>query len=408
MKKGYMLTEFRFNLKQQRSKTMKSARLFSLGVFILIFAFSTLLYADVPQMINYQGKLTTPAGALIDSTLSMVFSIYDNEPDVSPAWAETLVVQVQKGIFSVVLGNVHPIPPALFDGTVQYLGVKAGTDPEMTPRKPMVSVPYAMNAGGGSVNCADCDDRFVNTQGPDSVYGTSSQPMLTVDNDGSGSGILVRDNGIESLNAGGYGIYASGFYGNYLKANNSSYYAAVCQASGGSSSYPGLKVYGYADITGNLSKGGGSFKIDHPLDPENKYLYHSFVESPDMMNVYNGNVILNANGEAVVELPEYFSALNRDFRYQLTCIGGFAPVYVANKISGNQFTIAGGESGMEVSWQVTGIRKDPYAEANRIQVEVEKASQDKGRYLHPQAYGVSAEYAIDYEQNRKLEDNEVE
>lgn len=148
---------------------MKPARFLPLGVLILIFAFSTLSYGAVPQMINYQGKITTPEGALIDSNLSMVFSIYDNELDPSPAWAETLVVQVEKGIFSVVLGGVHPIPNDLFDGTVQYLGVKAGTDPEMTPRKPIVSVPYAMNAGGGGVNCADCDDRFVNVQGPDSV-----------------------------------------------------------------------------------------------------------------------------------------------------------------------------------------------------------------------------------------------
>jgi hypothetical protein len=96
-------------------------------------------------------------------------------------------------------------------------------------------------------------------------------------------------------------------------------------------------------VIGNLSKGGGSFKIDHPLDPANKYLYHSFVESPDMMNVYNGNVVLDANGEAVVVLPDWFEALNRDFRYQLTCIGGFAPVYIAEEIANNQFKIAGGE-----------------------------------------------------------------
>ncbi len=40
---------------------------------------------------------------------------------------------------------------------------------------------------------------------------------------------------------------------------------------------------GNLSIAGNLSKRGGAFKIDHPLDPENKYLSHSFVESPDMM-----------------------------------------------------------------------------------------------------------------------------
>ena len=72
---------------------------------------------------------------------------------------------------------------------------------------------------------------------------------------------------------------------------------------------------GQVQVTGNLSKGGGSFKIDHPLDPANQYLYHSFVESPDMMNIYNGNVTLDDKGEAVVTLPGWFEALNRDFRY---------------------------------------------------------------------------------------------
>ncbi len=115
-----------------------------------------------------------------------------------------------------------------------------------------------------------------------------------------------------------------------------------------------------------------SFRIDHPLDPANMYLYHSSVESPDMMNVYNGNVLLDANGEAWVEMPDWFEALNRDFRYQLTCIGGFAPVYVAEEISGNRFRIAGGEAGMKISWLVTGIRHDAHAEANRTPVEQEK------------------------------------
>jgi len=93
--------------------------------------------------------------------------------------------------------------------------------------------------------------------------------------------------------------------------------------------------HGNVNVTGTLSKGGGGFKIDHPLDPQNKYLYHSFVESPDMKNVYDGVVVLDANGQAVVELPYYFGAVNKDFRYQLTCIGGFAPVYIAEEMSGS-------------------------------------------------------------------------
>ena len=151
---------------------------------------------------------------------------------------------------------------------------------------------------------------------------------------------------------------------------------------------------GDVTVYGNLSKGGGSFKIDHPLDPENKYLYHSFVESPDMMNVYNGNILLDNNGEALVELPDWFDVLNKDFRYQLTCIGGFAPVYIAEKISGNSFKIAGGTSGMEISWQITGIRQDPYANQNRIQVEVEKSEKEKGHYLHYKEYNQPIEKSI--------------
>jgi hypothetical protein len=109
------------------------------------------------------------------------------------------------------------------------------------------------------------------------------------------------------------------------------------------------RFVGAVEVTGNLSKGGGSFKIDHPLDPANKYLHHSFVESPDMMNIYNAVVTLNAQGEAVVTMPDYFEALNLDFRYQLTCIGGFAPVYVAEEIASNQFKIAGGKPGLKDS-----------------------------------------------------------
>ena len=118
----------------------------------------------------------------------------------------------------------------------------------------------------------------------------------------------------------------------------------------------GVWSQGNAHVAGTLSQTAGSFKIDHPLDPERKWLSHSFVESPDMMNVYNGNVVLDGAGKAVVELPDYFDALNADFRYQLTPIGGSAPVYIASKVSGNKFGIAGGAPGLEVSWQVTGVR----------------------------------------------------
>lgn len=144
----------------------------------------------------------------------------------------------------------------------------------------------------------------------------------------------------------------------------------------------GLDVDGNLSVTGTISKGGGSFKIDHPLDPDNKYLYHSFVESPDMKNIYDGVVKLDRDGTATVKLPDYFEALNRDYRYQLTCIGGYAQVYVKQKVKNNRFVIAGGKSDIEVSWMITGIRQDDYAKENRIIPEVSKQPAEKGNRLY--------------------------
>ncbi len=139
-------------------------------------------------------------------------------------------------------------------------------------------------------------------------------------------------------------------------------------------------------IAGNLAKGSGSFRIDHPLDPENKYLYHSFVESPDMMNIYNGNIVTDASGKAIVELPDYFEALNMEFRYQLTVIGSFAQAIISKEVASNKFEIATSTPNVKVSWQVTGVRHDAYANQNRIPNTVEKPAKNKGTYIHPKAF----------------------
>jgi hypothetical protein len=123
-----------------------------------------------------------------------------------------------------------------------------------------------------------------------------------------------------------------------------------------------------------MEKTGGSFLINHPLDPANLFLSHSFVESPDMMNIYNGSVTTDRHGLATVILPTYFEALNRDFRYQLTPLGQAAQAFVAEKVKGNRFVIKTNKPGVEVSWQVTGIRHDSYANEHRIQVEEPKPS----------------------------------
>ena len=139
---------------------------------------------------------------------------------------------------------------------------------------------------------------------------------------------------------------------------------------------------GHLNVFGQLTKGGGAFKIDHPLDPYNKYLYHSFVESPDMMNIYNGNITTDEDGLASVTMPEYFSSLNKDFRYQLTVIGEFAQAIIKNKIVDGQFVIQTDKPNIEVSWQVTGVRNDIFARENPIMVEVEKGEREKGSLLY--------------------------
>jgi hypothetical protein len=155
-------------------------------------------------------------------------------------------------------------------------------------------------------------------------------------------------------------------------------------------------------VVGTLSKQAGLFKIDHPLDPANKYLNHSFVESPDMKNIYDGVVTLDVNGEALIQMPEWFGALNRDFRYQLTCIGGYAPVYIAEGLHDNKFRIAGGTPNLAVSWQVTGIRQDAYANAHRIQVEEMKPNTERGFFLAPEVLGFPAEKQIDWARRTEL------
>ena len=124
-------------------------------------------------------------------------------------------------------------------------------------------------------------------------------------------------------------------------------------------------------IAGRLTAGSKAFKINHPLAPENKYLSHSSVESPDVMNIYNGNIISDTDGNATIVLPDYFEALNRDFRYQLTVIGKRAQATVAREIENNRFTINIDQPEVKVSWQVTGIRQDASAKGFPSSVEEE-------------------------------------
>ncbi len=202
--------------------------------------------------------------------------------------------------------------------------------------------------------------------------------------------------------SGGDGVYAYGPAGRGVYAIGTQYAVEALSTTGYGVYGQGGTWAGY--FAGNVKVSGsccsaafGSYQVDHPLDPENKYLNLDAVSSPDLMNISSGNVVLGENGEATVELPDWFEALHRDFRYQLTAIGSPAPMlHIAEKVTANRFKIAGGTAGQEVSWQVTGIRKDPYANAHRVPVEEEKPVSERGTYLHPEAYGQPEERGVDW------------
>ncbi len=635
-------------------------------LFALLCLNSSLIIAQIPQQINYQGMLSDIAGNPITGTYTFNFSIYSDGTTSTSLWTETQSVNISNGLFNIQLGFNNPIPIYLFDGTDKYLGIQVGTEPEMRPRQKLTSVGYSFKAAdavtlnglpsssfanashnhnsvyytksdvntndgtpnqtedpiswtklrdipagfadgtddGGSTTHDHFGESWVNTNpyyglsiqntggdgitgisnsnvgiigkslesgtgvlgqsesgigvagnsqqstgvygssvgigesargvhglapngigvlgfgetgisgastsgtgvsgsstgaganaigvfgeaqggygvqgnGSVGVYGTgqnsgvlgestsgfgvsgSSNNVGVVGNSyGSGeavSGVLgqapsgygVKGNG--SIGVGGessssygvygvsqssygvygfsvsdYGIWGAGMYGTAGSGDIGLYglgkYYGIAANGGDAGVYgfssTGYGVYGFTNsgtaggfdgnvnIWGTLWKSGGAFRIDHPLDPANKYLQHSFVESPDMKNIYDGTVILNPDGEAVVTLPDWFEALNKDFRYQLTCIGSYAQVYIAEKISNNRFKIAGGTTGLEVSWQVTGIRKDEYAVVHPIEVEVDKPSNEKGKYIFPQLFGASEESGINYEQTKRMREME--
>jgi len=212
-------------------------------------------------------------------------------------------------------------------------------------------------------------------------------------NGSGGIGIQLFDQGI-GLKSTVIGTqdHIDDIYGGYFEALGNTFGGSANNAigifakaeAGHVSNKAGL-FQGDVQVIGSLSKSGGSFVIDHPLDPENKYLIHSFVESPAMLNIYNGNIITGPDSIAIVKLPNYFEAENINFTYQLTCVAKPAYAYVLKEVEDNFFIIKTSEPQTKVSWQVTGERNDKWAQKNRIKPEVDKEKQ-RGLYLHPELF----------------------
>jgi trimeric autotransporter adhesin len=222
----------------------------------------------------------------------------------------------------------------------------------------------------------------------------------------SGTGIIASGGFGQMTGEGGPGIVATGGAGEsdgpggIFAGGNFIMNGDGIDATAGS----GLAGYfnGNVTVTGAISAGTKDFKIDHPLDPANKYLVHASVESSEMKNIYDGTVTTDAQGNATVRLPSWFEALNSDFRYQLTVIGQFAQAIVSRKVQNNEFAIKTSMPNVEISWQVTGVRHDAYAIANPLVVEEEKDARLRGFFIHPELYGAQPERQIQWARHPRM------
>lgn len=215
--------------------------------------------------------------------------------------------------------------------------------------------------------------------------------------------------GINNNNIGVYGTTSAntgsgvkgvcsgpGGFGGYFQASGSGApYALIAWQSNSSAAGNGLLAEcdgsGYAiECVGDFfATGIKSFKIDHPLDPENKYLLHYCAEGPEPINAYSGNTVTDERGYAIVALPAYFSQINRDVRYQLTVIDSsdeFVLAKVAKEIVNNRFTIRTNFPHVKVSWRVEGVRNDLWVRKRGAPAEVDKPDSERGLYLNPDLY----------------------
>jgi trimeric autotransporter adhesin len=223
------------------------------------------------------------------------------------------------------------------------------------------------------------------------------------DGDVGGAGIVVTGGngtagGTAIFAVGGRGPIQGGAGGVFVAGNNLGDGIDVSKAPGctGTHCVAGNFI-GDVFVSGTLTAATKHFRIDHPLDPANKYLIHAGVESSEMKNIYDGMVTLDQAGEAVVQLPSWFDAVNGNVRYQLTAVGTPSPgLYISRKLEHNRFKIGGGVPGGEVSWQITGVRRDRYAQANPLVPEQEKDAIERGHYLNPELYSMPDEKSVQW------------
>lgn len=248
------------------------------------------------------------------------------------------------------------------------------------------------------------------TDGGHGVYGIGVNGIVGETNRQDGYGVYGINNCTQG-SGDGPGVYGLGFVGVYGQTNYGQYYGVLGENLNTGTTYNNIGVggWGWVGVFGQTSGGGfgvyadgdlgssgtKSFVIDHPLDPSNKTLKHFCAESPEVLNIYRGNVELDLNGEATVILPDYFSSININFSYYLTPVGGAAPnLHVSKEVEENKFSIAGGTSGLKVSWVIYAERNDLYMQTYPGSSQVEVDKRQPGTYIRPELYNQPADKGI--------------
>lgn len=301
---------------------------------------------------------------------------------------------VGAGAFVGVWGNTSTLYPGVY-GTNQGGGPGvegiSGTDGTTGGAFGVYGLSYGSNSNG-QLSAAGVYGLSITTTGVAGVSGSSGDPAIYGYNSNTGTGVWGQS-------ANGYGVYGymerpeaagvfgtnarggagviglgnsttspTGYFRNDTGGSSGVSLQGQCNAGAGVVGIGSTGVYGSTtaqngnagyfngniQVTGTVSGAAKHFKIDHPLDPAHKYLVHASVESSEMLYIYRGNVFLDSDGKATVQMPDWFQSENGDCSYNLTCVGGYAPVYVAKELEHNQFEIAGGKPGLKVSWQLNG------------------------------------------------------
>ena len=328
---------------------------------------------SVPQGINYQAVARDANGdVLINQALTIQFSVISDITTSAISWQETHQDTTNDyGLYTVIIGQ----------GISTGVGILLAFD-IIDWRASHHFLKVEIDFGNGFVDMGTTAFMSV----PYSLHSRTADGV---------TGIVVGLTGQST----GYGVYGENFdniapLGNGIGVSGKGYYGVF-----GEDRYQGSQPGAYGVYSNGAlgATGTKAFRIDHPKDPENKFLRHFSIESDEVLNLYRGTTIFDVNGEAIIELPDYFNNINRNVSYQLTPVGAYMPLFIKEKANGNnQFVVGGGISGKEVSWSVYAERNDLYLQKNPQQrmAELEKRPQEKGKYLIPELYDSGPEKRI--------------